>query len=364
MQLKMTPLIQPKPTPSQHLRWRLRPCAVALALLASTLAAQTMPEPLRPAPRRTLDDYGKPLQSVQRRPTPTIGIAAQRPGQPANLKAGATFTDSANGISGPLMVVIPPTGPGGFMMGSPESEEGYYSGEKQHRVTLSQRFALSQTEVTWAQWDACINNGGCKVKGEAPPTPEWGKGQQPVISVSWKQANAYANWLNTKLGYASNDSYRYRLPTEAEWEYAARGGNTEPFGFVDANKKPLNISADLANYNANDSYNGSPQGKYWQKTREVGSYPPNAFGLHDMHGNVGEWVADCYEDYDQLPDAVKNKGVAHRENGGICTGHVLRGGSWRNYPKNLRAADRNHVTPSAASNHDGFRLARMLPTGE
>ncbi len=245
--------------------------------------------------------------------------AAQRPGQPANLKAGATFTDSGGGIIAPVMVVIPPTGPGGFMMGSPASEKGD-GDEKQHRVTLSQPFALSQKEVTWAQWEMCTSAGGCAVAGEDKPTPQWGTGQQPLIRVSWNQAQAYAQWLNTKLGFASTDPYRYRLPSEAEWEYAARGGNTGPYGFVDANKKPLDISANLANYESN--YQGG-------KTREVGSYPPNAFGLYDMHGNVWEWVADCSEaDYDKLPDAVKSKGAAHRENDATCPYRVLRGGSW------------------------------------
>ena len=275
--------------------------------------------------------------------------------QPVNLKAGATFKDSANGVESPLMVVIPPTGPGGFLMGSPEGEAGRYADEKQHRVTLSQPFALSQTEVTWAQWEVCTSAGGCAVAGEDKPTPRWGTGRQPVINVSWNQASAFAQWLNSKLGFAANDPYRYRLPSEAEWEYAARGGNTGPYGFVDANKKPLNISAELANYSSN--YKGG-------QTREVASYPANAYGLNDMHGNVWEWVADCSEpDYDKLPDAVKTKGAAHRENDAGCPSRVLRGGSWSNNPQNLRAAYRIRHTPTDRYNYIGFRLARMLPAG-
>ena len=326
--------------------------AAALKELAAARAATPLAQPAPPAPSQA---------------TPT-GLAAQRPGQPANLKAGATFTDSGGGIIAPVMVVIPPTGPGGFMMGSPASEKGD-GNEKQHRVTLSQPFALSQKEVTWAQWEMCTSAGGCAVAGEDKPTPQWGTGQQPLIRVSWNQAMAYTQWLNTKLGFASTDPYRYRLPSEAEWEHAARAGNTGPFGFgKDSAGRERNISADLANYDATFSYNDSPKGKYWQQTREVGSYPPNAYGLYDMHGNVWEWVADCYEvkdngDYDKLPDAVKNKGAAHRENDATCPYRVLRGGSWVNGPRNLRAAVRFRYTPTLRDDYVGFRLARMLPAG-
>ena len=411
----------PKPIPltlhDQHPRLWFRRCALALSMLASSAPAQTVPERPRavptPAPvtsaadARKLADAEKEVQAERRArrmaeeaaqaekqkaeelrkqlasaraeklltvpatqtvatgvPTPT-GIAAQRPGQPVNLKAGATFKDSANGVESPLMVVIPPTGPGGFMMGSPASEAGRDSDEKQHRVTLSQPFALSQTEVTWAQWEICTSSGGCTVAGESKPTPAWGTGRQPVINVSWNQASAFAQWLNSKLGFAANDPYRYRLPSEAEWEYAARGGNTGPFGFgKDSVGRERNISADLANYGANFSYDGSPKGKYWAQTGEVASYPANAYGLNDMHGNVWEWVADCSEDdYDKLPDAVKTKGAAHRENDAGCPNRVLRGGSWFSDPRYLRAASRIWDTPTYRYFYIGFRLARMLPAG-
>ena len=184
----------------------------------------------------------------------------------------------------PEMVVLPA---GEFMMGSPESEKGRNKDEgPQRKVAIRQPFAVGKFEVTFAQWDACVAEGGCTHK---PGDESWGRGRRPVINVSWDDARQFAGWLAKKTGKP------YRLLTEAEWEYAARGVTkaSEPHA-------PFSTGATInykqANYDANFIYGSGQQGLYRQKTLDVGSLPRNAFGLHDMHGNVWEWVEDCYKD--------------------------------------------------------------------
>ena len=175
---------------------------------------------------------------------------------------------------------------GEFMMGSPESERGRNKDEgPQRKVTISKPFAVGKFEVTFAQWDACVAESGCTHK---PGDESWGRGRRPVINVSWDDAKQFVAWLAKKTGKP------YRLLTEAEWEYAARGVTraSDPH-------PPFSTGATInykqANYDANFKYGSGPQGLYRQKTLDVGSLPRNAFGLHDMHGNVWEWVEDCYK---------------------------------------------------------------------
>ncbi len=140
----------------------------------------------------------------------------------------------------------------------------------QHRVTVKP-FAIGKYEVTFDEWDACVKAGGCN--GYRPEDPGWGRGNRPVINVSWNDTKAYVAWLAKKTGNP------YRLPSEAEWEFAARAGTTTPFAFG------TTITPKQANFGRSDG-----------KTEPVGSYPPNAWGLYDMHGNVWEWVEDCWHD--------------------------------------------------------------------
>src|SRR5207247_10087212 len=137
--------------------------------------------------------------------------------------------------------------------------------------------AAGRFETTFEEWNACLLAGACK---QAPNDQGWGKGRRPVINVSWEDAKEYVAWLSKRTGL------KYRLLTEAEWEDAARAGTTTAFETGDA------VGSAEANFDAGHTYGGSEQGQYPKSTVEVGSFPPNAFGLHDMHGNVWEWVED------------------------------------------------------------------------
>jgi formylglycine-generating enzyme required for sulfatase activity len=234
------------------------------------------------------------------------------------------------------MVIIPA---GEFTMGSPTSEL-YRGAETQHRVTIPSPFAMSKYEVTFAQWDACVADGGCG--GHKPDDQGWGRGKRPVIGVSWNDAKAYVAWLSRKAGK------QYRLPSEAEWEYAARAGTTTPFSFGQT------ITASQANYDGTTGYGIGRVGVNRQKTMPVGSFSANAFGLHDMHGNVWEWIEDCWSD-EYTADAPKDGAPYLRAN---CGGHVMRGGSWEDYPGDVRAAARVGSGTNEQSWADGFRVVR------
>jgi formylglycine-generating enzyme required for sulfatase activity len=253
-----------------------------------------------------------------------------------------TFRDCPNC---PEMVVVPA---GEFVMGSAESEIGHKPNEGPlHKVTIKQALAVGKFEVTFAEWLDCAAGGGCA--GNSAPFDEgWGRGKRPVIHVSWDAATEYVTWLSHKTGKA------YRLLTEAEWEYAARGVTK-----ASAPGTPFStgatISTEQANYNGNFVYGNGKKGAYLGKTVEVGTFPPNAFGLHDMHGNVWEWVQDCYrENYGGAPADGTAVPTA------ICDFRILRGGAWRVDPRFLRSAYRHQGRPDESSDSYGFRVARPL----
>ncbi|MEE8188740.1 MAG: formylglycine-generating enzyme family protein, partial [Kiloniellales bacterium] len=180
----------------------------------------------------------------------------------------------------PEMVVIPA---GSFMMGSPADEPIRGKNEGPPRqVNIANPFAVGKFEVTFDEWDACVAADGCD--DDRLGDRGWGRGRSPVILISWDDAKAYVDWLSENTGQP------YRLPSEAEWEYVARAGTTTPFSTGQV------ITTDQANFNGTYTYNGSSKGAYRKKTTIVGSFPANAFGLHDVHGNVVEWVADCTND--------------------------------------------------------------------
>ena len=243
------------------------------------------------------------------------------------LQPGLKFSECA---SCPEMVVVPA---GTFMMGSPANEVGRRANEgPQHRVTIAQPFAVGRFEITFDEWDACAAHGGCEPKLEHP----WGRGQQPVIRVSWADAKQYVAWIAKLTGKP------YRLLTEAEWEYAARAGSPGRFSFGDDEAK-------LGEHASYYSRQTQPQ------AQPVGSFAPNAFRLYDMHGNVSEWVEDCWnESYEGAPTDGRAWST------GECSAHVARGGSWNNYPRDLRSADRNWVNTGGQSHDLGFRIARAL----
>ena len=203
--------------------------------------------------------------------------------------------------------------PGTFMMGSPEYERGRFDDETQHQVTLTEGYYIQTTPVTQDQWEAVI--------GDNPSYFDECGGDCPVENVSWYDAQDFISALNNL-----EDTERYALPTEAQWEYAARGGRETPFYFGRC------LSTDQANYNGNYPLSGCPKGEYREKTTPVKMFPANVGGLYDMHGNVWEWVADRYGPYPS--SAVTDpKGPSS----GI---RVLRGGSWASGARHCRSANR------------------------
>jgi formylglycine-generating enzyme required for sulfatase activity len=235
------------------------------------------------------------------------------------------------------MVIIPA---GRFVMGSPEYEEGRDDVEgTQHFVTIAEPFALGRYPVTFDEYDEFAAVTGREPPGDA----EWGRGQRPVINVAWQDADAYAAWLSQQTGKP------YRLPSEAEWEYACRAGTTTAFHVGPT------ISTDQANYDGNYTYGSGKEGVYREQTVPVTSFPGNAFGLHDMHGNVWEWCADAWHHSYLFAPRDGTAWIAGGE-----TVRVLRGGAWTCDPRLLRCATRGRSFFSFQSVLIGFRVARTL----
>ena len=240
----------------------------------------------------------------------------------------------------PEMVVVPS---GSFMMGGASEQKNRLTNEfPRHRVTIPGRFAVGRYEVTYAEWDACAAEGGCN--HHRPDDAGFGRGRRPVINVSWEDAKSYVAWLSRKTGK------RYRLLSEAEWEYAARAGTEGPFHFGST------ISTDNANYDGDYTYGSGRTGVDRSKTVPVGSFSANAFGLHDMHGNVWEHVEDC--DHDTYNDAPPDGGAWTE--GGNCGRRMARGGGWHNRPDALRSASRASFKSGTRGDFIGFRVARTL----
>ena len=234
----------------------------------------------------------------------------------------------------PKLVVVPE---GPFMMGSPSSEAGREGDEgPAHRVTIARPFAVGVYEVTFGEWDACVSDGGC---GSYRPSDRgWGRGKRPVINVSWEDAQGYVRWLSGKTGE------EYRLLSESEWEYVARAGTRTRYWWG------VGIGRSRANCDG--------CGSRWdnRQTAPVGSFSPNAFGLHDVHGNVWEWVEDCWNgSYAGAP----TDGSAWTSED--CSRRILRGGSWGDGPWTfLRSAYRNWDSSGNRNVNFGFRVARTL----
>ncbi|RKZ75279.1 MAG: hypothetical protein DRR19_29420 [Candidatus Parabeggiatoa sp. nov. 1] len=245
---------------------------------------------------------------------------------------GRQQVENINGV--PLEMVYIPRGT--FMMGSPENEKGRFKDEgPQHRVTV-QPFYISKYPITQAQWQAVMGNNPSRFEGE----------NKPVERVSWNDSIDFCQ----KLSELTNKTYR--LPSEAEWEYACRAGTTTPFYFGQT------ISSDLANYdNSKWTYADGPEGIYRERTTNVDEFPPNLFSLYDMHGNVWEWCADSYHDnYQNAP----NDGSIWENN--RTDDRVLRGGSWANDPNLCRAANRNKRDVDHKYNSLGFRVVMVIQT--
>ncbi|BBD55393.1 hypothetical protein NIES204_27000 [Planktothrix agardhii NIES-204] len=226
--------------------------------------------------------------------------------------------------------------PGGtFIMGAAQNEANASSDEyPQHPVNIA-AFSMAKYPITQAQWEAIMGDNPSSFKGA----------NRPVNSVTWHEAQEFCQRLSQKIGKI------YRLPSEAEWEYACRAQTTSPFHFGET------ITADLANYDASNTYANGPKGTYRQQTTDVGSFPPNAFGLYDMHGNVWEWCADpWHENYTGAPDDG-----SVWESGGNTQYRVIRGGSWYYYPRYCRCAVRNWVGLVSRDWDYGFRVVSLPP---
>jgi formylglycine-generating enzyme required for sulfatase activity len=237
----------------------------------------------------------------------------------------------------PEMVVVPT---GSFTMGSPNNEEGRSADEgPQHRVTFSQPFAAGRFPVTFDEWDACVADGGCN--NYKPADEGWGRGRRPVINVSWDEAKAYVTWLSGKTGRT------YRLLSESEREYVTRAGTTTRFWWGSS------ISTNEANYDFR--FYAGATGEYRQKTLPVDSFHLNPWGLYQVHGNVYDWVEDCFHD---TYNGASSNGSAWTA--GDCKYRVLRGGAWNDYPRFLRAAFRGKNSTGFRNFSLGFRLARTL----
>jgi formylglycine-generating enzyme required for sulfatase activity len=230
---------------------------------------------------------------------------------------------------------------GKFEMGSQQGESGSTANERPQREVSISDFAMSKYEVTQAQWRAVA--GLRKVQIDLNPQPSYFKGDSlPVEQVSWEEAVEFCGRLSRET------KQNYRLPSEAEWEYACRAGTSTPFHFGKT------ITAEIVNYDANFPYPSAPKGKYRQQTTAVGSLrAANAFGLFDMHGNVMEWCADVWhENYVGAPKDQKSW-----EEGGDLKYRVVRGGNWFNKATVSRTAYRDRFLRDQRAYTIGFRIA-------
>jgi formylglycine-generating enzyme required for sulfatase activity len=282
----------------------------------------TNPRPL--APFGSTEQPEPPPQSVPapapQAPPPSSGLTAQRAGIP---DPGEIFKDCNNC---PELVVIPP---GDFVMGSNDTPY-----EKPERtIAIRNPFAIGRREVTFAEWDQCADAGACKVR---PDDHGWGRGDRPVINVSWDDAKAFLAWLSQRSGQ------RYRLPTEAEWEYTARAGTKTPFWW----------GRDVGAGRAQCDGCASPTNK---QTSPVGSFRPNGFGLFDTAGNAAEWVEDCWND--NYRNAPRD---ASAWMSGDCHMHVLRGGAFTSKATDVRSSARFRYDSDVRYYANGFRVARDL----
>ena len=258
-------------------------------------------------------------------------------GNGSDEESVVTFADSlSSGGTGPVMVVIPA---GSFSMGcSSDDVDCYMSEQPVHTVNIA-RFALSRFEVTFEKWDACIDAGGCE--GYNPHDRGWGRGDRPVIRLRWADAQSYVSWLSAQTGKT------YRLPSESEWEYAARAGTTTNFHWGD---RPGTNRANCENC-----------GSEWdaKRTAPVGRFSPNAWGLYDIHGNVWEWTEDCRNaNYDGAP----TDGSAWLT--GSCNTRILRGGGWDNHSDFIRSSYRGNGDTSLTVDVIGLRVVRTLGADE
>ncbi len=300
--------------------------------LAPLLGLAVAREPDRPAPLDCTGKDGVCAADVRKAQEAWAEYLGRKVEETIEVADGVKMT----------FVLVPP---GTFLMGSPADEQGRGEDETPHEVTLTEPFDLGKTEVTQAQYQALAGKNPSLLKGA----------DLPVECVSWEEARDWAEKLTKKLG----GKRVYRLPTEAEWEYACRGGRPSslPFGVGDGHA----LSARDANFNGNFPAGNAARGIYLESTCAVGSYPANAFGLHDMHGNVLEWCRDWYGSY---PHGAMTNPTGSDEKASRVFGErdyrVFRGGCWQEYGVHCRAASRSKDWPERRQVYIGFRAVRAI----
>ncbi|MDJ0797166.1 MAG: bifunctional serine/threonine-protein kinase/formylglycine-generating enzyme family protein [Calothrix sp. MO_167.B12] len=349
---------------------RYRDADAALQALMPTVYQPPQPPPQQPQPSQTTQStvLSPPTDWTRRRIIQTAGLmggsflvavfgreiwqtvsSQLKPGLPLQNFSFQTVTVDANGNitnrpkhsakyftedlgNGVTLDMVQIPG-GTFTMGSPAEEKLRDNDESpQHQVTV-QPFYMGRYEVTQAQYQAIMGNNPSNFKGQ----------KRPVETVSWNDAVEFCKKLSQKTGRT------YRLPSEAEWEYACRAGTTTPFYFGET------ITTSLVNYNGNYPYGSAPKGEYRKQTTDVGTFPPNTFGLYDMHGNVWEWCQDTWHsNYNGAP----TDGSAWIDNKNRS--RLLRGGSWVANSWVCRSAGRDSYNPGAVGNPVGFRVCAVV----
>jgi len=253
----------------------------------------------------------------------------------------------ANGEPGPALVVIPA---GRFTMGAELDPAPSMTPEQPvHQVVISRPFAIGKFEISFREYDIFVNaTNHDKPSDLGWGTLYWGRDKIPVFNVSWDDTKRYLEWLSTQTGA------RYRLPTEAEWEYAARAGTTTVFSTGNC------IDANQANFHAKETFNDCQLSQVYKgKVIDTGSFPPSPWGLHDVHGNVLEWTEDCW--HDNYVDAPEDGSAwLDSSDNADCNRRVLRGGSWSGRALELRSAARASNKSSFKSIFIGFRVVREL----
>ena len=317
--------------------------AAASAPEESTLAAiEETAAPAEEAPASTPDE-----SAAEAEVDPMEALVAEAVGEtlPVENEEVEAMGDADNGDYFrdcelcPDMASLPA---GAVLLGSPASEPTRQDTEgPQTHVAFTAPFAISAHEVTFEEWQACVDGGGCNAY--TPSDIGWGRGRRPVVTVSYEDAQRYIAWLSAETGVD------YRLPSEAEWEYAARAGAAAAFSFGRV------ITTDDANFNGNYPYFGD-KGEYRRRTTPVASFAPNAFGLYDMHGNVWEWTADCWR-----PNHAGAASDGAPVTTSACTARVIKGGAWNSGGWRLRAAHRLPKPAGARENDIGFRVVRAAP---
>lgn len=295
--------------------------------------------------------FRQDIFGIRKDPLPITGLGS--PGVPA-LPGGFAARDIVVECEFcPELVVIPA---GEFKMGSPDGEAGRSVNEgPQHPVKIPRPLAFGKFEVTNREWNACAAEAGSGCLGSRDRISRGQRDREPVTGVSWTAADAYVTWLSRKTGKA------YRLPSEAEWEYAARAGTSTPYSFESGKLDDLCQYANGADRSVGEllMVNSTCDDDIGRTTAQAGSFKPNPFGLFDMNGNVWEWVADCWEP-DYAARVQSTESTARQPATGTCTSYVARGGSWRSGPSALRSAVRNTFRLDHSRATLGFRVVRDL----